>query len=213
VRRPRLLRTRRATRVSRERSDPTSWTTRASGYRLVAAAAATTTKDKTRDKSVARALGPDVVDDKGQRVPFSRRGWEQLDSDDNDDDEMTTAPRASRPAKPGLPVPLTIVEDDYVIVDNGAANPGELAIGRVRKVDEELVKAYYQPSRRSAETGGCPTRRRPLWRGLTGKQSAAINANARPNVFRQCCNSYVRPLPTQPGADSNGATLLAWPNG
>ncbi len=34
-------------------------------------------------------------------------------------------------------MPLTIVEDDYVIVDNGAANPGELAIGRVRKVDDE----------------------------------------------------------------------------
>jgi hypothetical protein len=26
------------------------------------------TRDKTREKSVARPLGPDVVDDKGQRV-------------------------------------------------------------------------------------------------------------------------------------------------
>jgi hypothetical protein len=33
-------------------------------------------------------------------------------------------------------MPLTIVEDD---VDNGAANPGELASGRVRRVDDELV--------------------------------------------------------------------------
>jgi hypothetical protein len=37
-------------------------------------------------------------------------------------------------------MPLTIVEHDYVIVYNGAAIPGELAIGRARKVDDELVK-------------------------------------------------------------------------
>jgi hypothetical protein len=66
-------------------------------------ARAKTVQDKTRDKSVARALGPDVVNDKGQRVPFSRRGWEPQDSDD-DDDKTTTIPRASRPAKPGLPM-------------------------------------------------------------------------------------------------------------
>jgi hypothetical protein len=36
-------------------------------------------------------------------------------------------------------MPLTIDEYSYVIVDNGAANPGELAIGRVHKVDDELV--------------------------------------------------------------------------
>jgi hypothetical protein len=29
-------------------------------------------------------------------------------------------------------------------VDNGAANPGELAIGRVRKVDDELVEDHWQ---------------------------------------------------------------------
>jgi hypothetical protein len=97
-------------------------------------------KDQTRDKNVTRALGPDVVEDKGQRVLFSRRGWEPLDSDD---DEKTTASRASGLAKPGLSMPLTIAEDDYVIVDNGAANPGELAIGRVRKVDEELVEVHW----------------------------------------------------------------------
>ena len=85
-----------------------------------------TAKGRTRDKDVARALGPDVVDDKGQRVPFSRRGRDSQSSSD-DDDTKTTVPRASRPAKPGLPMPLTIDEYDYVIVDNGAANPGELA--------------------------------------------------------------------------------------
>jgi hypothetical protein len=106
---------------------------------------AKTAKDKTRDKNVTRPLGPDVVDDKGQRVPFSRRGWELQDSDD--DGKTTTVPRASRPAKPGLPMPLTIVEDDYVIVDNGAANPGELAIGRVRKVDDELVEVHWHAER------------------------------------------------------------------
>jgi hypothetical protein len=126
------------------------------------------------------------VDDQGKRVPFSRRGWEQLDSDDNDDDKTTTVPRASRPAKPGLPMPLTIDEFSYVIVDNGAAYPGELAIGRVHKVDDELVGEHWHalkdtsaptPAgavatcvdafRRTAETGGCPMRRRPLWRGRT----------------------------------------------
>ena len=49
-----------------------------------------TAKDKTRDKNVARALGPDVVNDKGQRIPFSRRGWESPDSDDNDGDKTMT---------------------------------------------------------------------------------------------------------------------------
>ena len=72
-----------------------------------------TVKDRTRDKNVSRALGPDVVDDKGQRVPFSRRGWEPHSSDEDDGDN-TTVPRASRQAKPGLPMPLTIAEDDYV---------------------------------------------------------------------------------------------------
>ena len=40
-------------------------------------------------------------------------------------------------------MPLTIAEMDYVIVDNGAANPGELAIGRVHNVDDELVKVHW----------------------------------------------------------------------
>ena len=44
-----------------------------------------TTKGRTRDKDVARALGPDVVDDKGQRVPFSRRGRDSQSSSDDDD--------------------------------------------------------------------------------------------------------------------------------
>ncbi len=35
-------------------------------------------------------------------------------------------------------MPLTVAEDDHVIVDNGAATC-EIAVGRVRKVDEELV--------------------------------------------------------------------------
>ncbi len=82
------------------------------------------------------------MDDKGQRVPFSRRGREPQDSDD-DDNKTTTAPRASRPAKPGLPMPLTIDEYSYVIVDNGAAHPGELDIGRVHKVDDELVEVHW----------------------------------------------------------------------
>jgi hypothetical protein len=42
----------------------------------------------------------------------------------------------SQQAKPGLPMPLAVVEDDYVIDDNSAANPGELAIGRVRELVE-----------------------------------------------------------------------------
>ena len=65
---------------------------------------ARTAKDKTRDKNVTRPLGPDVVDDKGQRVPFSRRGRDSQSSSD-DEDNKTTVPRASRPAKPGLPMP------------------------------------------------------------------------------------------------------------
>jgi hypothetical protein len=51
--------------------------------------------DLVRDKSVARALGPDVVNVKGQRVPFTHRGWEPQDRD-QDDDKTTSAPRASR---------------------------------------------------------------------------------------------------------------------
>ena len=66
-----------------------------------------TAKDKTRDKIVTRALGPDVVNDKGQRIPFSRRGWEFPGRDDDDGDKTRTSPRASRPAKPGLPMPIT----------------------------------------------------------------------------------------------------------
>jgi hypothetical protein len=129
--------------------------------------------------------------------PFSRRGREPQDSD-NDDNKTTAVPRASRPAKPGLLMPLTIEEYSYVIVDNGAANPGELAIGRVHKVDDELVDVHWHalkdasvptpmqvwqptwvgadgtlrtsdlpPRGRTAETGGCSMRRRPLWRGRT----------------------------------------------
>ncbi len=40
-------------------------------------------------------------------------------------------------------MPLTIAEMDYVIVDNGTANPGELAIGRVHNVDDELVEVHW----------------------------------------------------------------------
>ena len=40
-------------------------------------------------------------------------------------------------------MPLTIDEYSYVIVDNGAAYPGELAIGRVHKVDDELVGDHW----------------------------------------------------------------------
>jgi hypothetical protein len=38
-------------------------------------------QDMKRGNQAARPLVPDVVDDKGQRVPFTRRGW-QSDSDD-----------------------------------------------------------------------------------------------------------------------------------
>jgi hypothetical protein len=44
-------------------------------------------------------------------------------------------------------MPLTIAEDDYVIVDNGAASPGELAIGHVCKVDEEPVEVHWHALR------------------------------------------------------------------
>ena len=96
---------------------------------------------------------------------FSRRGWELQDSDD--DDKTTTVPRASRPAKPGLPMPLTIAVDDYVIVDNGAANPGELAIGRVRKVDDELVEVHWH----ALKDASVPTPMQawwPTWVGADG---------------------------------------------
>jgi hypothetical protein len=43
-------------------------------------------------------------------------------------------------------MPLTIDEYSYVIVDNGAANPGELATGSVHKVDDERRKAALQQS-------------------------------------------------------------------
>ncbi len=88
-------------------------------------ARAKVTKDKTRGKDAARTLAPDVVDAKGQRVPFSRRGWEQQDSEDSED-ETTTAPLASRPASLGFPCQSRY---DYVIVDNGATKSGALAIG------------------------------------------------------------------------------------
>jgi hypothetical protein len=125
-----------------------------------------TAKGKKRDKDVARALGPDVVDDKGQRVPFSRRGRDSQSSSD-DDDNKTTVPRASRPAKPGLPIPLTIDEYSYVIVDNGAVNPGELAIGRVHKVDDELVEVHWH----ALKDASVPTPMQvwqPTWVGADG---------------------------------------------
>ena len=40
-------------------------------------------------------------------------------------------------------MPLTVVEDNYVIVDNGAAIPGGRASGRVRRVDDELVEVHW----------------------------------------------------------------------
>ena len=126
-----------------------------------------TAKDKTRDKIVTRALGPDVVNDKGQQIPFSRRGWEFPGRDDDDGDKTRTSPRASRPAKPGLPMPLTIDEMDYVIVDNGAANPGELAIGRVHNVDDELVKVHWH----ALKDASVPTPKQvwwPTWVGPDG---------------------------------------------
>jgi hypothetical protein len=128
------------------------------------AARSKTTKDKTRDKAAAaaRPLGPDVVDDKGQRVPFSRRGWETPDSDDGDD-KTTTVPRASRPAKPGLPMPR---QDGADL--GGQQEPGSTSLRGAR------------PRRAVARRGA----------GLYGedkrvrKQRLQINANARPNVFR-----------------------------
>ena len=44
-------------------------------------------------------------------------------------------------------MPITIVEDDYVKVDNGATKPGALAIGRVRKVDDELEEIHWHALR------------------------------------------------------------------
>jgi hypothetical protein len=44
---------------------------------------------------------------------------------------------------------------DYVSVDSvdkGAANPGELAIGRVRKVDDELVEVHWHAKTRASNT-------------------------------------------------------------
>ncbi len=40
-------------------------------------------------------------------------------------------------------------------MDNGAANPGELAIGRVRRVDDELVAVQWHAlkSRQRSNTG------------------------------------------------------------
>jgi hypothetical protein len=63
-----------------------------------------TAKGKSRERDIARALGPDVVDDKGQRVPFSRRGGDSQSSSSDDDNTKTTVPRASRPA-PSLGFP------------------------------------------------------------------------------------------------------------
>jgi hypothetical protein len=126
-----------------------------------------TAKGKKRERDIARALGPDVVDDKGQRVPFSRRGGDSQSSSSDDDNTKTTGPRASRPAKPGLPMPLTIEEYSYVIVDNGAANPGELAIGRVHKVDDELVDVHWH----ALKDASVPTPMQvwqPTWVGADG---------------------------------------------
>jgi hypothetical protein len=53
----------------------------------------------------------------------------------------TTAPRDPGLPSPGLPC---------LIVDNGAANPGELAVGRVRKLDSPLGEEHWQARVRSS---------------------------------------------------------------
>jgi hypothetical protein len=64
-------------------------------------------------------------------------------------------------------MPLTIEEYSYVIVDNGAANPGELAIGRVHKVDDELVDVHWH----ALKDASVPTPMQvwqPTWVGADG---------------------------------------------
>ena len=63
-----------------------------------------TVKDRTRDKNVLRALGPDVVDDKGQRVPFSRRGSHGSPRAATTTTE-TTRPFHGHPGRPSLGFP------------------------------------------------------------------------------------------------------------
>ena len=61
---------------------------------------------------------------------------------------------------------------DYVIVDNGAANPGELTIGRVHNVDDELVKVHWH----ALKDASVPTPREvswPTWMGANGALRAS----------------------------------------
>jgi hypothetical protein len=54
-----------------------------------------------------------------------------------------------------------------VIVDNGAANLGELAIGRMRKVDDELVEVHWH----ALKDASAPTPMQvwwPTWVGTDG---------------------------------------------
>jgi hypothetical protein len=125
-------------------------------------------------RPAVKTLRPDVVDVLGKRVPFSRRGLDEADSS-SDDGTTTptkpTGPRQATPAtaNPGLPVPLAISEDDYVIVDNG---PSGLAIGRARTVGEELVDVHWF----SCKDMSVPTPQRiwwPLWVGPDGLARAS----------------------------------------
>jgi hypothetical protein len=74
-------------------------------------------------------------------------------------------------------MPLTIAVDDYVIVDNGAANPGELAIGRVRKVDDQLVEVHWH----ALKDASVPTPMQVWWPTWVGTDAA----HQRPADARQ----------------------------
>jgi hypothetical protein len=119
---------------------------------------ATSSKKQAREtsKSKISKLGLYPVDERGQRLPFSEpRELEEEDDGAQAPGALASgapAPRfekaeqrdkmlAARQAKPGLTLPLA--EDDYVIVARGPDQPGELAIGLIRGVEETHVTVHW----------------------------------------------------------------------
>ena len=80
-------------------------------------------------------------------------------------------------------MPLTIAEDDYVIVDNGAANPGELAIGRVRKVDDELVEVHWH----ALKDASVPTPVQVWWPTCVGADGTLRTSNLPNSHVQRSC--------------------------
>jgi hypothetical protein len=123
-----------------------------------------TAKDKTRDKNVTRPLGPDVVDVKGQPQGLVAAAGSCRTA-------TTTARRRPFHGHPGLPSPdlpcRSRSSRTTTWSKKTAPLTGELAIGRVRKVDDELVEVHWH----ALKDASVPTPMQtwwPTWVGADG---------------------------------------------